>query len=85
MVHLSSSDLKIAQHVHLVGYNYNDFTACISGWPFATLQQDFVKEGHLAITMLEELMDGKNGKVLLLQPQLKLCNLQVQAEQQSQS
>lgn len=75
MVHLSTAGLHIGRQVLPVGYNFNDFTGCISGWSFATLQQDFVKEGHLAITMLEELMDGKSGKQVQLQPQLRLCNL----------
>ncbi|MFA6931944.1 MAG: LacI family DNA-binding transcriptional regulator [Lentisphaeria bacterium] len=74
MVHLSTAGLQIGRQVLPVGYNFSDFTGCISGWTFATLQQDFVKEGHLAITMLEELMDGKNGKQVQLQPQLRLCN-----------
>ncbi len=74
MVHLSTAGLLIGRQVLPVGYNFNDFIAYVRGWSFATLQQDFLKEGHLAITMLEELMDGKNGKQVQLQPQLRLCN-----------
>lgn len=76
MVHISGSKWRMGRDIHLVGYNFNDFSACISGWPFATLQQDFVREGQMAIKMLAELMDGKAGGKILLQPLLKICNIQ---------
>jgi LacI family transcriptional regulator len=74
MMHLSTTGMQIGRQVFPVGYNFSDFMRSISGWPFATIQQDFVKEGHLAITLLEELIDGKSGKQVRLQPELRRCN-----------
>jgi DNA-binding LacI/PurR family transcriptional regulator len=63
----------VGRDIHLVGYNDSDFSG-FQPWPFATLKQDFLKEGRLAVEMLAGLLAGEAGRKMELMPELKLWN-----------
>jgi len=70
---LTKRGYKLGEDVHLVGYDDSEF-ACFQPWPFATLKQDFQKEGRLAVELLAELLAGESGRAVELQSELITWN-----------
>lgn len=70
---LVEQGFAVGREIHLVGYDDNDFS-CFQPWPFATLKQDFLKEGRLAVKMLADLLKGESGRELELLPELNVWN-----------
>jgi len=71
--YLLERGVAIGRDIHLVGYDDNDFSR-FQPWPFATLKQDFLKEGRLAVKMLANLLKGEPGQKMELAPELVLWN-----------